>query len=427
MSLVGQLEEYKGQFGAKAARQVTALLKRIARIRFRDPEELIQLHETLMFLRAYPENSRVLQLADRILFSFGDRLRGMPRNEFEYAEISGIAGTALTTNFSYPFARSLAARHGRSVTIDWDQYSHPDRLGPILGRLIPQAFEDWAIAPHPDWRRWYEKADGTLPWLLESVTAEVYDLLELPLRWQMFNTAASRSRARLPRKKIFYHQGPFLSRKDVSIETELATPKIAASRLSRRKAQKILDVIVDASAVRYRELYGFLYPDTANVFHADLGRGVDFYFFGVARKWQLPQREYCAGMYFKNGVPIGYVEVLWTRRKKRIRTEVGFNLYYTFRQGETAWLYARLLKLFRERFRVTSFVIDPYQLGHENEEAIESGSFWFYYKLGFRPESPEVARLADREEQRIVTHPEHRTQPATLRKLAIAPMVYNCG
>jgi len=27
------------------------------------------------------------------------------------------------------------------------------------------------------------------------------------------------------------------------------------------------------------------------------------------------------------------------------------------------------------------------------EEAIESGSFWFYYKLGFRPESPEVARL----------------------------------
>jgi hypothetical protein len=427
MSLVGQLEEYKGQFGAKAARQVTALLKRIARIRFRDPEELIQLHETLMFLRAYPQNSWVLQFADRILFSFGDRLRGMPRNEFEYAEISGIAGTALTTNFSYPFARSLAARHGRSVTIDWDQYSHPDRLGPILGRLIPQAFEDWAIAPHPDWRRWYEQADGTLPWLLESVTPEVYDLLELPLRWQMFNTAASRSRARISKKKIFYHQGPFLSRKDVSIETELATPKIAASRLSRRKAQKILDVIVDASAVRYRELYGFLYPDTANVFHADLGRGVDFYFFGVARKWQLPQREYCAGMYFKNGVPIGYVEVLWTRRKKRIRMEVGFNLYYTFRQGETAWLYARLLKLFRERFRVTSFVIDPYQLGHENEEAIESGSFWFYYKLGFRPESPGVARLAEREEQRIVTHPEHRTQPATLRKLAIAPMVYNCG
>ena len=132
-------------------------------------------------------------------------------------------------------------------------------------------------------------------------------------------------------------------------------------------------------------------------------------------------------MYFKNGVPIGYVEVLWTRRGKRIRMEVGFNLYYTFRQGETAWLYARLLKLFRERFCVTSFVIDPYQLGHENEEAIESGSFWFYYKLGFRPESPEVARLAEREQQRIATRPGYRTRPAMLRRLATAPMVYNCG
>jgi hypothetical protein len=427
MSLVGQLEEWRGHFGAKAAHRVTALLGRVARTRFRDPGELIQLHETLMFLRAYPQNSRVLHLADQILFSFGERVRGVPRDEFEYAEISGIAGTALTTNFSYPFARSLAKRHGNSVRIDWDKYPHPDRLGPILARLIPQAFEDWAIAPHPDWRRWYEKAGGTLPWLLESVTPEVYDLLELPLRWQMFNAAASRSRARIPRKNIFYHEEPFLSRKDVFIETELATPKIAASRLSRGKAQKILDVIVDASAVRYRELYGFLYPNTTNVFHSDLGRGVDFYFFGVARKWQLPQREYCAGMYFKNGVPIGYVEVLWTRRKKRVRMEVGFNLYYTFRQGETAWLYARLLKLFRERFRVTSFVIDPYQLGHENEEAIESGSFWFYYKLGFRSESPEVARLAERERQRIATHPEYRTRPAMLRKLAVAPLVYNCG
>jgi hypothetical protein len=132
-------------------------------------------------------------------------------------------------------------------------------------------------------------------------------------------------------------------------------------------------------------------------------------------------------MYFKNGVPVGYVEVLWPRGKKGGRMEVGFNLYYTFRQGETAWLYARLLKLFRERFRVTSFVIDPYQLGHENEEAIESGSFWFYYKLGFRSESPEVAHLAEREWQRIAAHPQHRTRPAMLRRLATAPMVYNCG
>ncbi len=426
MSVVEGLEAAKGKFGATAAREVVALLKQAGHRRFRDPQELIQFHETVLFLRAYPQSARVLREADRILFSFAGRLRGMPLEEFEYSEISGIAGTGLSTNFSYPFAKSLAERHGGNVRIDWAQYQHADRLGPILARLIPDAFEDWAIGPHPDWRRWYEKSRGTLPWLIAGVTPEVYDLLELPLRWELADSRASRSRARLPRKNIFYHDGAFLARKDVSIEAEFAAPKIAVHRLPRDKGRRVLDVIIDASAVRYRELYGFLYPDAANVFHADLGRGMDFYFFGVARKWKL-EREYCAGMYFKNGVPVGYVEVLWPRQKQGVHMEVGFNLYYTFRQGETAWLYARLLKLFHERFRVGSFFIDPYQLGHENEEAIESGSFWFYYKLGFRPDSPEIARLAERELQKIAADPGYRTRPAMLRKLAASPVIYNCG
>jgi hypothetical protein len=426
MSLAARLEACKGKFGRDAAREVLALLKRVERTGLRDPQELIQLHETVLFLRAYPQSAQVMRHADRILFSFGERVRGLPREDFEYSDVSGIAGTGLTTNFSYPFAKSLAERHAGCVSIDWKQYRHADRLGPILARLIPGSFEDWAVAPHPDWRRWYEKAGGTLPWLMRGVTPEVYDLLELPIHWDLGDSAASRSRARIAAPMIFYHDGPFLVRKDVSIDAEFSAPKIMVERLPRAKAQRMIDVILDASAVRYRELYGFLYPDVANVYHADLGRGMDFYFFGVARKWRLPKRDYSCGMYFKNGVPVGYVEVLWPRHPEAGRMEVGFNLYYTFRQGETAWLYARLLKLYRERHRVTSFLVDPYQLGHENEEAIESGSFWFYYKLGFRPESPEAARLAERELKKIASQPGYRTRPAILRRLAVAPVVYSC-
>ena len=84
------------------------------------------------------------------------------------------------------------------------------------------------------------------------------------------------------------------------------------------------------------------------------------------------------------------------------------------------------MKLFRERFRATSFFVDAYQLGNENEEAIESGAFWFYYKLGFRPESPEVAALAEREAAKAAGNAAYRTPARTLRKLAKAEMVYEC-
>ena len=419
-TLLVKLAQCKGLFGAAAARDVATLLRRAERVRFNDSEELIQFHETLLFLRAYPQNEEVVARTEKLLGSFAKRLQGMDRAEFEYADISGVAGTGLTTNFSYPFAKSLAERHGDAVGIDWDRYTHSERLGSILARMIPGAFEDWAISAHPDWRAWYENDGGGLRWLMGGVSAEVYDLLELPLRWEFGDSATSRSALRHGGKRIFYHGGPLLARKDVSIAREFAGKPIAARKLGRKAAGDVMAVIVDASAARYRELYGFLYPDLENVFHADLGRGMDLYFFGVALEWRLPNRDYLCGMYFKNGVPMGYVEVMYAKG----RMEVGFNLYYTFRQGETAWLYARLLKLFGEQTGVTKFFIDVYQLGHDNEEAIESGAFWFYYKLGFRPESAAVAALAERELAKVARYFTYRTGARVLRKLAKAEMVY---
>jgi hypothetical protein len=423
VSALEELIELKGTFGRAAAHRAAEVLDRLRRTRIRDPQELIRLHEAALFFRAYPHSPRVLRLADELLFDFGSRLRGIDLDAFEDPEISGIAGTSVSTNFSYTFARSLADRHGSALQIDWDNFPRADRMGAVLSKLIPASAEEWMVEPHVDWRKWFKSARGNVKWLLDRVDPQTYDLLEIPLRWNLGDSTATRSRTRIPRRDIFFHKGPLLKRSDVSIVGELASPRIQVKRLSRAQAQRILNVIIDTSAVRYRELWGFQHPDAAHVDHADLGRGVDLFFFGVPREWRLPVRAYHGGVFFKNGVPMGYIEGLSLFE----RMEVGFNLYYTFREGETAWLYARLLKFCRQRLGVTCFSIDPYQLGHENDEAIASGAFWFYRKLGFQPSTDEALRLTLREEERIAAQPGYRTPPAILRRLARSPLFYGCS
>jgi hypothetical protein len=423
--LLDRLDAWKRRFEPAAVARLEKLLAQIAGRRFRDSAESIRLHETLLFLRAYPLTAAVARLADSILLNFAERTA--PADAYEEPEVSGIAGTSFCAVFSYEVARRLAALYPRQIEIAWDRHDQADKLGPALARFAPLLEEDWPVEAHVPFERWMAAARrrgaSDLGWLLERLAAlpvspraraEIYDALELPLLWSLGRSPASRSRLRLPASKLFCHSGPLIARRDVSFAAELEAPPLPIRRLSRAEARRILDLILVTSATRYRELYGFSHPDPSAVFHAHAGRGVDVYFFGVPPAWRLPLRAYHAGMFFKNGVPAGYVETL----SLFDRAEIGFNLYYTFREGETAWLYARLLRLLHQVLGVNCFSVDPYQIGHENAEAIDSGAFWFYLKLGFRPVEPAIAALTAREERRMARAPGYRSSRRTLEKLA---------
>jgi hypothetical protein len=422
--LVARLETFKSHFDSARSAELEDLLTAIARER--TSEDLIRLHETLLFLRAYPMSERVARLADQILFTFADRLPAdADLDRFEQPEVSGIAGTSVSAVFTYEVAQCLARLEPHLVEIAWDRYDEQDRLGPVVRRLLPLLKEDWPVEAHVPFAQWiaaaHPRRQSDLGWLLaRAAAADTFDSMQAPLTWRMASSRYSRSRLRLPVRKLYLHREPPLRRADVSIERELAGVPLPVERLARPQARRILDAMVATSAMRYRELYGFSHPDETGVYRASAGRGVDIYFFGVPRAWRLPLRAYHAGMFFKNGVPAGYVELLSLFE----RAEVGFNLYYTFREGESAWLYARLLHLFHQVLGVTCFSVDPYQIGHENAEALDSGAFWFYRKLGFRPTTPEVARLVAREETRMRKTPGYRSSRRTLEKLADGHLLY---
>lgn len=434
--LLARLEAWKTRFGAPDLRKLHQLLIDISGHCFPDADSLIRLHECLLFLRAYPADAEVLRLADAALFSFAQRVAGLSDpSPFEDPAVSGIAGTSFSAVFSYEVATQLHARYPRHIEIDWENYGQAENLGPVLRRWVPLVAEDWPVEAHVPFRAWMDASrppgSSALGWLLGRIAglslsardrADLYDSLELLLLWRI-TPRVSRSRMRLPVRQPYFHREPLLRRAGISLETELAGPPLPVTQLSKPAARKMLDLILDTSAMRYRELYGFTHPDAQRVFRASAGRGVEIVFFGVPPEWRLPLRAYLAGMFFKNGVPAGYLEVLSLCE----RAEVGFNLYYTFREGESAWLYARLLRLFRQTLGARCFSVDPYQVGLENDEALDSGAFWFYRKLGFRPLDAAVAQLVEREEDRMRRTPGYRSSRRTLGKLARSYLLYECA
>ena len=154
------------------------------------------------------------------------------------------------------------------------------------------------------------------------------------------------------------------------------------------------------------------YPNS--VVRAEVGRGVTIYLWGLPPDRRLPLRAYVAGVTLKNGVPINYIEAIglfeWM--------EIGFNTFYTYRGGEVAWIFAQVLRCLTVHMGTTCVSMYPYQLGHKNEEAIESGAFWFYRKLGFRPGRADLVKLVEREEKRIASNPKYKTPARTLRRLS---------
>ncbi len=435
-NLVARLENWKSRYGAPDLWPLYRLLEEIGCARFRDAGSLIRLHECLLFLRAYPPSVEAMRQTEALLSSFAARVAPLrDLAPLEEAEVSGIAGTSFSAVFSYDVARQLAARYPRDIDIDWENYEQPERLGAVMRRCLPLAGEDWPVEAHVPFRLWVDAARPrrmtSLQWLVERIEAlplsardraDLYESAEPLLLWKIA-PRASRSRQRWPPRKPFFHRMPLLRRTDISLEKELAGAPLPVKQLTKPEARKALDLILDTSAVRYRELYGFTHPDAARVFRADAGRGVEIVFMGLPAEWRLPLRAYLGGMFFKNGVPAGYVEALSLFE----RAEVGFNLYYTFREGESAWLYARLLRLLRQILGVRCFAVDPYQIGHENDEALDSGAFWFYRKLGFRPLEAEAAHLVEREEARMRRTSGYRSSRTTLAKLARSYMLYECA
>lgn len=418
------LERARNRFGGSNARAKLALLARLDRARLRGAREVARLHEALCFIRAYPDEARVLGRVERMLTRFARR-RDL-RAHRDALENSGITGTSIRYPFFWPTACWLARRWPRRLALDRLDRDADAGIAKALPLLAGPAAALWLKGRRPggfialDRLRRRGVTDAvqfirlveTLPG--DSFTREAfYDAIEPVLELFPGSGTPTRTLAAHAAGRIAWQRAP-LDRSRPDLRTEIRRPPRSVREVSRTEGERLIDLARAAMVTRSRDLDAFAYGDPRDVRIADDGGGLAFSLNGVVPERRALITSTYGVLTLRNGVPIGYIELDVTGRF----ADIAYNTFPTFRGGEAARVLARALAMTRHVFGAETFGIDSYQLGKGNDEAIESGAWWFYYKLGFRPRTPEARRMARRELSRWRRNRSYRSSETMLRKLS---------
>jgi hypothetical protein len=154
---------------------------------------------------------------------------------------------------------------------------------------------------------------------------------------------------------------------------------------------------------------------------ADVGRGLKVLLAGMKPRFRSVVESDFFFLIFKNGLPISYgpASVLLGC------CEMGINLFPEFRGGEIRHIYSQFMRVLYHVAGVRYFFLTSYGMGDGNPEAIKSGAFWFYRKLGFRAANPDVEALAREEEAIMRRRPRYRSSAATLRELSLTDAYFD--
>lgn len=442
-ALLRSLERRRMDFGASLAGWRSSTLERLARQEWSSAAQLARFHECVCFAAAYPDDARVRRLALRLLATFERRrdvrrLRGALEN-------SGIAGTRVGFRFYQPTAQWLAERFPRALRIDWDEFEEPERLSERLALGLPWAETQTLDEDERDvrarvdaWRRPDEsdaafvlrRFDALVPpgagvaaaASARALVRQLYEELD-PFLWlEPGPGTPSRTRARHPVRSVVMQKSALRRARPELARDTLVAP-LAVRELGQREGAALVQLAREAMVVRARDLDAFMAGDARDARWIDCGDGLAFACLGVLPSERLLLESVYGFLTLKNGIPIGYVlaSALFNS------CEVAYNVFETFRGGEAGWIYGRVLATLRALFAAETFTVYPYQLGHENEEGLASGAWWFYQKLGFRPRHAPTLELMRAELERGARRPAHRSSRRVLAELARENVYWSAG
>ena len=427
---IRRLGDIRNRFDETSSQEKLDLLRSLDGIEVRTASELKRLHAALCFIRAFPDTLDHYRRAEAQLASFETRITSLPPATREELWDTGIAGTQLNYRFSYEVAVCLSKRTRGTVSIDWDEIDDPSRLDELLALLIQACEVDYFDSGAVDCREWLGQLTADtgrtdFDWLLahldeerlSAIWTQMYNAADLPLTWQLTGAGNSTTSNRIRVREV----SPRVRGMRKRVRTpkrEILRPLKSLRKLSSRAGREMVDVAMTSLAVRHRETYHFSYANPRDIHVADVGRGVSIAVFGMRERHRYPLESTMGYLILSNGVPIGYGGASALFRQ----VNTGVNFFEEYRGSEAAFLWVQVMRVYRQLVGCSRFIANPYQFGSENPEALRSGAFWFYYRLGYRPVSPAVRKLAKRELARLDRNGRRRSDLKTLERLASCDM-----
>jgi hypothetical protein len=423
-TLIDRLESLKYSYGDGVSFSKLELLKKLERRRLAEADEIQRLHECLCFWRAYPDDRPLLEQVEGMLEHFAER--SDLRRHARALSDSGIAGTPIYYSFFWPTACWLARHWPGELSIDWSAFENKGKIVDLLHLLLP--YSETPVLDMLEFtpRRWLEKLKGPdesdAAFLIrrfralraaDEIRETMFESIDVPIKLAPGAGSPSRTRARFGKWPVVYQTKP-LSRKRPSLRRELLRPPLSIKSLSPREGERLIDLAREAMVTRSRDLEVFAQADRRDVRIVDCGDGLRFACIGAVPERRLMLEAVYGFLTLKNGVPAGYLLASSLFNS----TEVAYNIFDTYRGAEAGLIFGRVISMMHYMFGADSFSIDPYQLGYGNEEGLQSGAWWFYYKMGFRPKDPDVRRVLRGELRKMKRNPRHRTDKATLEQLA---------
>lgn len=453
--LVREFEALRVRFDPDSAQRRSALIAGLSDTRMHTASVsiLMRLHEALHFALAYPDDENAVRAALAALEKITDVVSSRPVDAAGFKQLtnSGIGGALNECSFSLDLCEWLIARLGEAAQVGWADGTAGNGLSELLPIISAAVDADGLLDDSLGDEEWIRLARGglnveadlprrggpggsdtdrspigdrpresDLAWLARrfaelsaprAVRDRLWEELDLPVRWTL-DAPRSRTFLRFPRRPVFCQCEPVMRQTDVA--ALLATPLPAPLSLTAGATQELIDVARMTLAVRQRETDPVTYANPHEITLFQLERGVDVALFGMIPERRLPIESYFGFIAARNRMPCAYGGG-WVFFD---RAEIGVNIFDTFRGGESAYLFSQILRVYAQHYCIRRFAVDPFQFGKDNEEAIESGAYWFYHRLGFRSSAAPQAALAESQAAKIARNARHRTPPAMLCRLA---------